>query len=249
MLPHVRDVRRAGSAALDLCAVAAGWVDAYLEHGCNWWDWAAAALIAAEAGAVVRVPGPTGTSRRTTGWAPTPCSPPRPASPRSSPRWPASTARPRSELAEPRRAQQAARRGPRASSAAGPTAGAGGAGVGAFGSALAAPSGPAGRRRRAGRARRGPRRTGLRSPNAVPTDDVDGVVGAAVAHQLGAGQHQRERCSPPASPAGAEPQLAGALHVAVGVERVVVRRRRLGEAEVAELRGHQVGLAALPAAR
>jgi myo-inositol-1(or 4)-monophosphatase len=60
MLPHVRDVRRAGSAALDLCAVAAGWVDGYIEHGSNWWDWAAAALIATEAGAVVRVPGPTG---------------------------------------------------------------------------------------------------------------------------------------------------------------------------------------------
>ncbi len=60
MLPHVRDVRRTGSAALDLCAVAAGWVDAYLEHGCAWWDWAAAALIASEAGAVVRTPGPTG---------------------------------------------------------------------------------------------------------------------------------------------------------------------------------------------
>jgi len=61
MLPHVRDVRRAGSASLDLCAVAAGWADAYLEHGCNWWDWAAAALIATEAGAVVRTPGPPGT--------------------------------------------------------------------------------------------------------------------------------------------------------------------------------------------
>jgi myo-inositol-1(or 4)-monophosphatase len=60
LLPLVRDVRRAGSAALDLCAVAAGWVDAYLEHGTNWWDWAAGGLIAAEAGAVVRVPGPTG---------------------------------------------------------------------------------------------------------------------------------------------------------------------------------------------
>jgi myo-inositol-1(or 4)-monophosphatase len=60
MLPHVRDVRRAGAASLDLCAVAAGWVDAYLEHGCNWWDWAAAALIAQEAGALVRTPGPTG---------------------------------------------------------------------------------------------------------------------------------------------------------------------------------------------
>jgi myo-inositol-1(or 4)-monophosphatase len=60
VLPRVRDVRRTGSAALDLCAVAAGWADAYLEHGCNWWDWAAAALIATEAGAVVRVPGPIG---------------------------------------------------------------------------------------------------------------------------------------------------------------------------------------------
>jgi myo-inositol-1(or 4)-monophosphatase len=60
LLPVVRDVRRGGSAALELCAVAAGWTDAYLEHGCNWWDWAAGALIATEAGAVVRVPGPTG---------------------------------------------------------------------------------------------------------------------------------------------------------------------------------------------
>ncbi len=50
-----------------------------------------------------------------------------------------------------------------------------------------------------------------------------------------------------ASPGRAEAQLADALHVAVGEERVVVRRRRLGEAEVAQLRGHQVGLAALPA--
>lgn len=62
LLPRVRDVRRAGSAALDLCAVAAGWLDAYLEHGCNWWDWAAAALIATEAGAVVRTPGPKGST-------------------------------------------------------------------------------------------------------------------------------------------------------------------------------------------
>lgn len=61
MLPAVGDVRRTGSAALDACAVAAGWLDAYLEHGTNWWDWAAAALVAAEAGAVVRVPGPPGT--------------------------------------------------------------------------------------------------------------------------------------------------------------------------------------------
>ncbi|MFC5994106.1 inositol monophosphatase family protein [Pseudonocardia hispaniensis] len=60
MLPRVRDVRRAGSAALDLCAVAAGWLDAYVEHGLSWYDWAAAGLVAREAGAVVRVPGPPG---------------------------------------------------------------------------------------------------------------------------------------------------------------------------------------------
>nr|WP_307849549.1 inositol monophosphatase family protein [Qaidamihabitans albus] len=57
MLGRVRDIRRAGSAALDLCAVAAGWADAYFEHGLKRWDWAAAALVAAEAGAVVSLPG------------------------------------------------------------------------------------------------------------------------------------------------------------------------------------------------
>jgi len=67
LLPAVGDVRRAGSAALDGCAVAAGWLDAYLEHGTNWWDWAAAALVAAEAGAVVRVPGPPGAEPPTDG--------------------------------------------------------------------------------------------------------------------------------------------------------------------------------------
>ncbi|MEL7156599.1 MAG: inositol monophosphatase family protein, partial [Actinomycetota bacterium] len=53
LLPVVRDIRRFGSAALDLCAVAAGRVDAYYETGLNRWDLAAGALIAAEAGAVV----------------------------------------------------------------------------------------------------------------------------------------------------------------------------------------------------
>ncbi|MGQ0575370.1 MAG: inositol monophosphatase family protein [Pseudonocardia sp.] len=62
LLPRIGDVRRTGSAALDACAVAAGWLDGYLEHGTNWWDWAAATLIAAEAGAVVRVPGPPGSA-------------------------------------------------------------------------------------------------------------------------------------------------------------------------------------------
>ncbi len=57
LLPRVRDVRRAGAAALDLCSVASGWLDGFAEHGLHRWDWAAGALIAAEAGAVVRLPG------------------------------------------------------------------------------------------------------------------------------------------------------------------------------------------------
>jgi myo-inositol-1(or 4)-monophosphatase len=58
MLPKVRDVRRIGSAALDLCMVAAGRLDAYYEHGLHVWDSAAGALIAAEAGARVLLPEP-----------------------------------------------------------------------------------------------------------------------------------------------------------------------------------------------
>jgi myo-inositol-1(or 4)-monophosphatase len=56
MLPRIRDLRRGGSAALDLCSVASGWLDGFAEHGLHWWDWAAGALIAAEAGAAVRLP-------------------------------------------------------------------------------------------------------------------------------------------------------------------------------------------------
>lgn len=56
MLPLVRDVRRIGSAALDLCLVAEGRLDAHYEHGLHVWDWAAAALVATEAGALVRLP-------------------------------------------------------------------------------------------------------------------------------------------------------------------------------------------------
>ncbi|MFI7674523.1 inositol monophosphatase family protein [Actinophytocola sp. NPDC049390] len=57
LLPRVRDIRRGGAASLDLCAVAAGWVDAYFEHGLSRWDWAGGTLVAEEAGAVVRYPG------------------------------------------------------------------------------------------------------------------------------------------------------------------------------------------------
>jgi hypothetical protein len=53
LLPRVRDIRRFGSAALDLCAVAAGRIDAYYELDLNPWDHAAGALVAAEAGIVV----------------------------------------------------------------------------------------------------------------------------------------------------------------------------------------------------
>jgi myo-inositol-1(or 4)-monophosphatase len=59
LLPEVRDIRRWGCASLDLCAAAAGRVDAYYEQGLKPWDHAAGALIAAEAGLVV-----TGTAGR-----------------------------------------------------------------------------------------------------------------------------------------------------------------------------------------
>ena len=51
VLPAVRDIRRLGAASLDLCAVAAGRVDAYYEADLKPWDLAAGALVASEAGA------------------------------------------------------------------------------------------------------------------------------------------------------------------------------------------------------
>jgi myo-inositol-1(or 4)-monophosphatase len=53
LLPLVRDVRRRGTASLDLCSVARGQVDAYYERGMQPWDIAAGAVIAREAGARV----------------------------------------------------------------------------------------------------------------------------------------------------------------------------------------------------
>jgi myo-inositol-1(or 4)-monophosphatase len=50
MLPHIRDVRRMGSAALDLAFVASGRIDGYAEAGGNPWDWAAGRLLVTEAG-------------------------------------------------------------------------------------------------------------------------------------------------------------------------------------------------------
>jgi len=54
LLDQVRDIRRMGTASLDLCAVATGRVNAYFERTLSPWDHAAGALIAREAGAAVR---------------------------------------------------------------------------------------------------------------------------------------------------------------------------------------------------
>jgi myo-inositol-1(or 4)-monophosphatase len=60
LLPRVRDIRRAGSAALDLCSCACGRVDAYYERGVKAWDIAAGALICERAGLVCRPLAPAG---------------------------------------------------------------------------------------------------------------------------------------------------------------------------------------------
>ncbi|WP_247597855.1 inositol monophosphatase family protein [Streptomyces sp. RKND-216] len=52
LVPQVRDIRRSGSAAVDLCDVAAGRLDGFYERGLHRWDWAAGDLIAREAGAL-----------------------------------------------------------------------------------------------------------------------------------------------------------------------------------------------------
>jgi myo-inositol-1(or 4)-monophosphatase len=53
VLPRVRDIRRNGAAAVDLCSLAAGNVDGYYERGVQYWDIAAGSLIAREPGAIV----------------------------------------------------------------------------------------------------------------------------------------------------------------------------------------------------
>lgn len=55
LLPRVRDIRRLGSAALDLCAIGVGRADAYVEEGLNPWDMAAGGLVATEAGARLEI--------------------------------------------------------------------------------------------------------------------------------------------------------------------------------------------------
>ncbi len=54
VLPRVRDIRRAGSAALDLAWVAAGRLDGFYERGVKPWDWRAGGLLVEEAGGIVR---------------------------------------------------------------------------------------------------------------------------------------------------------------------------------------------------
>jgi len=54
IMPVVRGLRRLGSAALDICYVAAGFLDAYWELNLHEWDVCAALLIAQEAGAFTR---------------------------------------------------------------------------------------------------------------------------------------------------------------------------------------------------
>jgi fructose-1,6-bisphosphatase/inositol monophosphatase family enzyme len=62
IIPRVRDIRRGGSAALDLCSAACGRLDAYAEFGLNEWDRSAGMVIVREAGGVAAVkPGAFGT--------------------------------------------------------------------------------------------------------------------------------------------------------------------------------------------
>jgi myo-inositol-1(or 4)-monophosphatase len=64
VLPHVRDIRRGGSAALDLAWTACGRLDAYFESGLQHWDWAAGLLVVREAGGRCEVgPGPLDTEQ------------------------------------------------------------------------------------------------------------------------------------------------------------------------------------------
>ena len=71
LLPRIRDIRRFGSCALDLCGVAQGSLDGYMEEGVNLWDHAAGGLIARAAGARVEtdrgVGGPADRHRRSGG--------------------------------------------------------------------------------------------------------------------------------------------------------------------------------------
>jgi myo-inositol-1(or 4)-monophosphatase len=71
LIGRIRDIRRGGSAALDLCRLAAGEVDAYWELDLSPWDFAAGVLIAREAGAdVLLAPAARGAGRAVVGTHP-----------------------------------------------------------------------------------------------------------------------------------------------------------------------------------
>jgi myo-inositol-1(or 4)-monophosphatase len=55
LLPRVRDLRRIGCCSLDICYVASGALDAYVEEGAHIWDHAAAGLVCLEAGGILEV--------------------------------------------------------------------------------------------------------------------------------------------------------------------------------------------------
>lgn len=55
VLPRIRDIRRGGAAAMDLCHLATGRVDAYFEQGLKPWDYAAGLLIARQCGCCVEL--------------------------------------------------------------------------------------------------------------------------------------------------------------------------------------------------
>lgn len=59
LVPRIRDLRRNGAAAVDLCYLAMGAIDGYFEDGLKEWDRAAGGLIAGEAGAMVTFDGTT----------------------------------------------------------------------------------------------------------------------------------------------------------------------------------------------
>ncbi|GAB2523366.1 inositol monophosphatase family protein [Nocardiopsis aegyptia] len=58
VIPHIRDIRRGGSAAVDLTGLATGRYNAFYERGLHAWDWSAPGLVATEAG--LRLGGPHG---------------------------------------------------------------------------------------------------------------------------------------------------------------------------------------------
>jgi myo-inositol-1(or 4)-monophosphatase len=72
VLPRVRDIRRGGSAALDLAWVASGRLDGYYERGVQHWDWAAGRLLVEEAGGITaELPGePAGLAAASPGLLP-----------------------------------------------------------------------------------------------------------------------------------------------------------------------------------